>query len=245
MRHLTLAAIMLAGLTACSGGNKDGSKPAKSDSGIESRYQRWRQALTDSVDSLDNLYRINQSLLDSTRNALTSANTLYEVIADPVLVEKYRVARGWRGYDSYATPGIFARLLEDGTLEVVVTRAGAPFTSVTLSAGADKLASGNVPRGNALNTTAGGLNRVAFNNAGALADFVAAHQADRITISFSSGGSMILTDRQKQMLTDMAELPRLLRQVNELEQRGTLIYNKSQIFRSKINEGNTPENTEK
>lgn len=56
---------------------------------------------------------------------------------------------------------------------------------------------------------------------------------------------MILTDRQKKMLTDMAELPRLLRQVNELEQRGTLIYNKSQIFRSKINEGNTPENTEK
>lgn len=226
-------AVVLLCCTACSG---PAGRGEKSPSQIEQRYAAWLTSLNDSVDSLQNLYNISEQRLAELRANVDSSQQLYEVVADPVLVEKYRVPRGWRGYDSTRGTGILARLLEDGTVEVIATHSGAPFSAITLSCDGESISSATVPPDGSLNTTNGGVTRVAFNDALSLARFVADRVSKPVTLSFSGRGSIKLSDRQKKMMSDVAALPTALKEVNELERNMPVIYNKIQVFRNKIEE---------
>ena len=225
-------AVVLLCCTACSGRGRRERSPSQ----IEQRYAAWLTSLNDSVDSLQNLYNISEQRLAELRVNVDSSQQLYEVVADPVLVEKYRVPRGWRGYDSTRGTGILARLLEDGTVEVIATHSGAPFSSITLSCDGESISSATVPPDGSLNTTNGGVTRVAFNDALSLARFVADRVSKPVTLSFSGRGSIKLSDRQKKMMSDVAALPTALKEVNELERNMPVIYNKIQVFRNKIEE---------
>lgn len=240
--YLISSALLVA---SCSGSSEKRSAQVTTTpapSAIESRYAAWRASLTDSVDSLETLQSNLQLRIDSLTAVVDGINRLYEIVSDPILVEKYLVVRGWRGYDTTSTPGIFGRLLEDGTIEIIVTRTGSPFTSIALSSGGEKINSNTVPAGSALNTSVGSLQRVCFNNAVKLADFVSRHRAEVVTLTYSSGGSMNLTARQKQMLADLARLPVALEKLNELQRQSAVIYNKIDLFRSEIE--NNPKETQ-
>lgn len=203
---------------------------------MEKRYENWKLSLNDSVDSLMNLYNAQVGEIDSLRASLDEANALYQVISDPVLVEKYRVAKGWGSFDTTQSPGILGRILEDETVEIIVSRRGAAFTSITLSAGGETVSSKSVPQGDALNTSVNGLARVAFNDALNLADFVRRHISDNVVLTYSSGGTLTLNQQQKQMLADISRLPSALSRLRELESKSTVIYNKANLYRSKTEE---------
>ncbi len=123
-----------------------------------------------------------------------------------------------------------------GTVEVIATHSGGPFSSITLSCDGESISSATVPPDGSLNTTNGGVTRVAFNDALSLARFVADRVSKPVTLSFSGRGSIKLSDRQKKMMSDVAALPTALKEVNELERNMPVIYNKIQVFRNKIEE---------
>lgn len=197
-------------------------------------HKAWRASLKDSVDSLKVLYDLNIEQTDVLHSEFEQSVSLFDVISDPVLVEKYRVLKGWKGYDSTAGTGVLARLLEDNTIELIVSCAGERFTSITLESESQKVASETVPEGNALNTTIGSVCRVAFNNAAPLAEFVYDHKDENVLLRFSNGKSIVLTSGQKNMIAATWHLLSTQKRLNELEAQQIVLYNKINIFESEV-----------
>lgn len=232
MRRILLiipaAAILFASCGAGGGSANRGPSKAYKD------HKAWRVSLTDSVDSLRNLYDQNIDKIDELHSEFELAAIQFDVVSDPILVEKYRVLKGWKGYDPYAGTGVVARLLEDNTIELVVSCASGKFSSVTFESGAESVSSENVPEGNALNTTMGGVCRVAFNNASSLAEFVYTHKEDNVLLRFSNGKSISLSPKQKAMIAATWHLLYTHRMLNELEARQVVVYNKLNLFESEV-----------
>ena len=229
---LALPVALLLGTAACSsggGGSDSADRPV-------SAYEAWRASLTDSVDSLQHLYDTYTVQTDSLFTRLSEVASGFEAVTDPVLVEKYRVCKGWRGHDTWS-PGIFARVLEDNTVEVVATAKG-DFSAITLSADGQSVTSQSVPRGD-LHATIAGLTRVAFNRASDLVQFVAEHTASPITLRYGSGSSLTLTEGQKQMLAATWALHSTQGKLNNLERQQSIVYNKLEMFRTEVSADST------
>lgn len=197
-------------------------------------HKAWRASLTDSVDSLHNLYDIDALRIDTLHMAIEKTATKFVEVSDPMLVEKYKVLNGWQGYDTTSGTGVLARLLEDDTIELVVTSTAGKFSSITLSSEGESVSAGPVERGGALNATVGNVNRVAFNNAESVAEFVWNHQGRPVTMRFSNGASIALSENQKNMIGQTWYLLNLQKELNELERHQVVIYNKIELFKSEV-----------
>lgn len=236
MKKLLLA-LPLVCLCAC-GGAGEGSDPAAGEKGAPTaadRREAWRGSLADSVDALQVRYDECQEECERARERFATLLERFEIVNDPMLVEPYRVEKGWKNYDTTGKQGILARVLEDGTIEIVATTAG-DFSSITLSSGGECVSSGSVPSGNALHATVGSLTRVAFNEAEALAAFTATHRDQPVTLTFSNGKSFALSKAQKDMIADTWTFAQTLAEINELERRESVIYNKLQLCQTKLAE---------
>lgn len=230
-----LIALPLGWLCACSGAGGSADSAADPGTSVEDRRQAWCASLRDSVESLQGEYDACQEQVESLRGRFASLLDRFEIVDDPMLVEPYRVAKGWRGYDTTGRQGVLSRVLEDGSIEMVVTAAG-DFSSMTLSSGGGSVSSQTVPAGSSLHTSMGQLTRVAFNNAAPLAAFVAEHVDDPVTMTLSSGKSFPLSGAQRRMIADTWEFSALLDRIHELEKRESVIYNKLQLCRAKVSE---------
>lgn len=197
--------------------------------------QAWEQALQDSITSIQARYDQAVVRSDSAKAMLQDLLQRFEIIHDPLLVEPYRVAKGWGTHDTTGKQGILARALEDGTIEIVVT-AATGFSSITLRAGGDKIQSQSVPAGNALHTSANGLTRVAFNNAEPLARFVHDHAGAAIILSCGTSKDFTLNEAQKRMITDTYNFVRLQATVHELDREQSVLYNKLLLCNTKLDE---------
>lgn len=230
-----LIALPLGWLCACSGAGGSADSAADSGTSVEDRRQAWCASLRDSVESLQREYDACQEQAEALRGRFASLLDRFEIVDDPMLVEPYRVAKGWRGYDTTGRQGVLSRVLEDGSIEIVVTAAG-DFSSMTLSGGGESVGSETVPAGSSLHTALGQLTRVSFNNAAPLAGFVAEHVGNPVTMTLSSGKSFPLSEAQRRMIADTWEFSSLLDQIHELEKRESVIYNKLQLCRDKVSE---------
>lgn len=230
-----LIAIPLVCLCACSGAGGSSDSAAVSGTSVQDRRQAWCASLRDSVESLQEEYDTCQEQLEALRGRFASLLDRFEIVDDPVLVEPYRVAKGWRGYDTTGRQGVLSRVLEDGSIEMVATAAG-DFSSMTFSSGGESVSSETVPAGSSLHTALGQLTRVAFNNAAPLAAFVSDHVGEPVTMTLSSGKSFPLSEAQRRMIADTWEFSALLGQIHELEKREYVIYNKLQLCRAKVAE---------
>lgn len=236
MRKISVSLPILL-LAACShtGENADKGGAAGVKSGNTDPRQAWCRNLKDSLDLYRQQNDTLQSRIEAVRSEFTALVSDFEIVTDPMLVEPYRVVRGWKGHDTTGRQGILARVLEDGSIEVVVTAAG-DFSSVTLSSSGESVKSCTVPAGNALHTRTGGLTRVAFNEAAPLAAFVAGHISKPVTLTLSGGKSFTLNGAQKKMMADSWRFASLQKELNELERRESVIYNKMQLVRTKVDE---------
>lgn len=232
-----LIAVPLVCLCACSGvpGSTDSAAGSGSGSPVEDRRHAWCASLRDSVESLQGEYDACQEQAEELRGRFASLLDRFEIVDDPMLVEPYRLPKGWRGYDTTGRQGVMSRVLEDGSIEIVATASG-DFSSITFASGGESVSSETVPAGSSLHTPVGQLTRVAFNNAGPLASFVAAHVGAPMTMTLSSGKSFPLSEAQRRMIADTWEFSSLLAQIHELEKRESVIYNKLQLCRTKMAE---------
>lgn len=153
-------------------------------------------------------------------------------------VEHYRVARGWRGYDTMSKTGILARMLEDGTVEIVATNTSIPFVSITLSADGESVKSDDVQRGSDLNYTVGNTTRAAFmgEDAQRLCDFASRHVDGSVTLSFNGAKSqrIVLSQRQKGMLAIFSRVISAKQQLDSLQRGFMVAFNKMQLYRNEV-----------
>ena len=233
--HIALLALLSAG---CSGNGDTASDSAAGQKTTRAAARRAAGVATvdDSIDSLQRRHDLLTAQSDSLRTLLEGLSAQFDVIDDPMLVEKYRVARGWKGHDTTLQGGILARVLEDGTIEMVATCPSGKFSSINFTAGGKSLTSASVPEGSALNTTVDGVTRVSFQNAWALAQFVHDHAAQPITLRYGAVGNIVLSPRQKEMIAltwDLTAAERAARKVNE---QIPVTFNKLQFFQQKAAE---------
>ncbi|MCM1005667.1 MAG: hypothetical protein NC402_05145 [Prevotella sp.] len=227
-------------LLSCSGHTDNSAdavgKPADTHQAKE-EHSRMYVMLEDSVESLQRQLDDITANSGEVRNEFDALLERFRLINDPLLVEPYRVPAGWENYDTTGRQGIMARVLENGTVEIIVT-ASSDFDTIKFSSNGQSEASKSVPSGNALHNTIGSLTRVAFNNAADLAKFVAEHISDPVILHCGSAKTFTLNDKQKRMIADTYEFTRLYNKLNELERRQSVITNKLQFFQRRLDERN-------
>lgn len=234
-KHTFLICALAASLTSCSSHSSQQSDTAAAQARSANSVQVWEQALRDSITCIQARYDESVVRSDSAKAMLKDLLQRFEIIQDPLLVEPYRVAKGWGKHDTTGKQGILARALEDGSIEIVVT-AATEFSSITLSAGADKIQSQSVPAGNALHTSANGLTRVAFNNAEPLARFVHDHIGATITLGCGASKVFTLNEVQKRMIADTYNFVHFQSEVHELDREQSVLYNKLLLCNTKLDE---------
>lgn len=233
MKHFFLA-IPLALLAACSSTDKAADSAASTAARVDRRAE-WITALRDSVDSLQRTYNATLDYADASRAEFEALLERFEIVNDPMLVEQYRVVRGWKDYDTTGRQGVLSRVLEDGTIEIVATIAG-DFNSISISNGHESVSTSPVPAGDALHTNIGNLTRVAFNNSADVAEFVYSHKAEPLKIAFSNGKSFDLSQAQKDMIADTYNFSLSEKRMSELDKQKTVIYNKLLLCQDKLAE---------
>lgn len=231
-----LCAALCAGASGCSGeGSEDGGRKMTA---AAREHAAMRASLKDSAA----LYKERAEALQPQIEALSAefdslVNNL-EVDARPEYVEHYRVAKGWKGYDTMAGTGILARLLENGDVEVVVSSTAAPFSSVTLSSGSESVSTQSVAKGSGLNYTVGKVTRVTFigADAAALCDFAAAHEGSPLTLSCrgASSSSFRLSDRQAAMLSLIGRTVAVKKRLDDLEKSYMVAFNKQSLYENEV-----------
>lgn len=238
--QLIMAGIFVASLALASAScGKGGGGSADSLTPAARQRARMRDSLRDSVA----LYGARASALQAEIDTLaTQFDTLlaqFEIDDRKEYVEHYRVARGWRGYDTMSRTGLLARMLEDGSIELIATSTSAPFTSISLSSGGDSANTASVSPGSGLNYTVGGVTRVAFAGADArsLCDFAARHEGSLLTLTFHGKGTQTLTLSAEQcaMLSLMARATDTKERLDRLEREHMVAFNKWQLYTAEVN----------
>lgn len=237
IKYIFISVALLIAFAGCSSpGTSNADSQASNPSQANTR-QGWAEALQDSVASIQAQYDRVAAAADSAKGLMQALLQNFEVVQDPLLVEPYRVVKGWSTHDTTGKQGILARALEDGTIEIVVT-AAVDFDFIELNApGGASVRSQSVPRGNALHTVNNGLNRVAFNDAASLAKFVYDNSAAP-EVSLSCGGAkeFKLNAAQRSMIADTYRFTNLLSEVNELDRQQSVLYNKLLLCTAKLDE---------
>lgn len=195
----------------------------------------WAESLSDSITLFSSEYEEITLEKEKLYANLDQLLTHFELVNDPIYVEPYRVVSGWKEYDTFTRQGILGRVLEDGTIEIIVTAQG-DFNSITFSSSSGSVTSEKVASGNALHTQTDGLTRVAFNNASQLAGFVATHINEPITLQTSAGKTFTLSGAQKQMLSYIFQFAQASEEISKLEQNENRLYNKIQLCELKLEE---------
>lgn len=224
-------------ICSCSGENKKSNGPSQASRD----HAAWRASLTDSIDSLSALSESLQTQLMQSRTVLDSLAAEFDVVNNPTLVEKYRVAKGWKNYDSTSSTGIVARLLEDNTIELVATLAGGNFNQLSFSANGNSVTTDAVAPDGANNNTIGNVCRVAFcgNKAADVAEFVAHNISSEIKMSYMRSGRSVntvtLSAAQKKMIAATYNLNDALAATRNIERQLPVIFKKLELFSSETN----------
>lgn len=222
----------------CSQEPKDNRVDTTANNNVTEQINPHHKAISVLKDSVASLQRQDSVLscdIEQVAMRFSSLMSDFKIINDPLLVEPYRVLSGWEKHDTYSKPGIMARVLEDSSIEVIVT-AAADFSSIILSCQDESVNSATVPAGNALHKTIGAYTRVAFNNDERLAQFVAEHVNETVRLRCNSGQEFELSQAQKQMMADNYNFASTQRHLTELDRQKTVISNKLHYYEQKLQE---------
>lgn len=244
-----LAALILSVAALFSGACSRSDKDADSLTPAARQHAQWRASLADSVTKYEQLQADIQAQLDSLLPRTASLADEFDAITDPVLVEKYRVPRGWKNYDTTSGTGILARVLEDNSVEIIATCAAGPFQAVTLSSGTASFTSKSIPVDGEINQNINGTGRLAINGHEATAIArMAASSENTLTLSYISASGkplakITLSQKQKQMLSDVARLHSSQQLMDSLNRAYTIAFNKMQLYLSETEKDAKPSGT--
>lgn len=225
-------------LVALCGCNNGGSTDTVTEAA--KAHAQWRSTLNDSVAKYDALQASLLQQTDSLSVDLARLADSFDAVTDPRLVEKYRVARGWKNYDSTSGTGVLARLLEDNSVEIVATASGCSFDAIRFESAGLSAETKPVPADGELNQTIGKTGRVAFNGDDALrlARFVRDNAAGVVMIRYIGAGRVVdkreLTTGQKEMIALTAELHDTQQAVDSLNREYTKAFNKYQLYKQEV-----------
>lgn len=239
MRKIALA-ISLLGIMAGCGVNEE-----KTSAKIA--HKKWLISLNDTVDSLSNVItEINEAVLQHSER-IDSLLALVDVVNEPVLVEKYTVAKGWINYD-LMQQGVFLRMLEDNTLELKATSKGHNFESIEIASSSDKAVSDTVKHDQAMNYRVDGSNIVAFTGKSvpALCKIVSDNKDGVVKMTFvgKSRKTIELTAKQKDMISTVYGLWSEMTESNRKQLMLPILSEKIQLIQTKINASGVEKNNE-
>lgn len=238
MKHLRFQLpvfVSAALLTLASCGSKS-DKPAETTRAAR-QHAAMRASLRDSAALYASRLSQIQALIDARQPKLDSLLSLFEMDVRPEYVEHYRVARGWRGYDTMASTGILARITEDGTPELIASSASGKFNSLELTDGSQSVALAPVTSSD-LNYTVGGMTRVAFmgDEVLELCRFAAVNEGKPLKVVYKGGvgGTLTLSASQKSMLALIARTFDTQKEIESLNRQFTVAFNKQQLYEGEV-----------
>ncbi len=233
---LGLCTVLCAGAAGCGTDSKDAKGDGMTPAARE--HAAMRASLRDSAALYRQRAEELQPQIEALQAEFDSLSGILELDARPEYVEHYRVAKGWKGYDTMAGTGILARLLENGDIEVVASSASGSFTSVTLSSGGESATTQSVAEGSGLNYTVGNVTRVTFigADASALCGFAAAHKGSPLKLTYNGAktSSVTLTSRQADMLAFIGEIVEVKNRLDQLDKSYIVAFNKQTLYENEV-----------
>lgn len=229
--------------SAVCGCGSSGDKNGDSLTPAARQHAALRASLRDSAAFYSQSAAEIESELDSVKSEFEILVSGMDATDRGDYVEIYRVAKGWRGYDTMAGTGVLARLLENGDVEVVASSASGPFSSVTLSADGESVVTKPVKEGGGLNYTVGNITRVTFIGADALAlcDFAEEHKGETMTLSYVGAKTSVLklSSSQADMLAFFGRITAVKKRLDTLERAYMVAFNKQMLYQSEVRKDST------
>ena len=201
-------------------------------------HAAFRASLRDSM----NLYNSSAASLKSETDTLQKEfEALYsrlEVDDRKEYVEIYRVAKGWKNYDTMSGTGLLARILENGNVEVIASSDKGSFSSIELSSEGDRFITEKVPESAGFNYTVGNQSRVTFsgNDALAICNFALSHKDSAIKVIFrgAKSNTISLTNAQIEMLAIIAETVGIKEKLDKTQAEYMKAFNKYNLYLEEV-----------
>lgn len=223
-------AILVCGLTACSGGSKGNDKSAQAK--YEESLRNTLEEATRRADSCENRIKNLREQQDEWINDFTT-------VSNPREAASYMILTSYQKDYPPRNTGLIARLADNAQFELIASLSGARFNQITVESGDESVASGIVPVDQALNYTVDGLNIVLFTGteADAIGRFIADNELNNIRVIYQNGkttGMVALTSDKRNMIMRTYQFYEAQREINHLERMMSKISKEKEIIKAHL-----------
>lgn len=185
-------------------------KKLKTPDAVKER-EEWISSFKDSVNHYQQIIEISETELNEMNKKIQGMMDEFEYVSNPRQVEGFYLLKGWKDKIPMTKTGIYARLTESNTLELLATLSGGTFNQIKISADGDEIMSNVVKHDQALNYRQNNLNTVCFSGEAtdSIAEFIYGYRIYKIKLDFIEGGvekSFDIPDDQKTMIAKTWEL---------------------------------------
>ena len=205
--------------------------------------ETWIESFSDSIKVYQEKRDLVESGIQELNAIISKLIDNFEQVKKPREVTGYYLLKGWQSKIPFTTTGIYARINENGKLELIATLSGATFNQLKIAN--TSVASEIVPHDQAFNYRHERFNTVYFSGeqANEIARYIAENSGHKISLEFLEGKvkkNFILPDDEKTMISQTWKLYSNQIEANRLQREYSLYSRKIDTFRRFMIENESP-----
>ena len=211
--NIAFITLMVLGFFSC--------KKLKTPEAVEER-EKWIQSFNDSIKECEIIMNTAEIELGELNKTINSMMDGFEYVSNPRAVDGYYIIKDWQKKIPMSKTGIYARLTEQNTLELIATLQGGEFDQISVYTDGEELKSSVVKYDQALNYRHNNLNTVCFSGGAcdSIAEFIYGYKGHKIKLEFLNGKSSKHIDipgDEKDMIARTWELYDTQKEIRKLE----------------------------
>lgn len=221
-------------------------KKLKTPDALKER-EEWISSFKDSIDACKQNIEISELQLQDINKRISSLMNEFAYVSNPRQVAGYYILKDWEKKIPLKTTGIYARLTEENTLELIASLTGANFEQISVESEGDRIESAIVKHDQALNYRQNNLTTVCFYGAAtdSIAVFIYGYKGSKIKLDFIQGKSVKNIDipgDEKAMIAKTWELFEAQQEIKLLEKEIWISSKKIDAYRVMLEKENTQPN---
>ena len=204
--------------------------------------ENWYESFNDSVSYYENRSSEIDGELQNLNEKVTHLLQNFEKVKKPREVSGYYILKGWGDKLPMKSTGIYARINENESLELIATLSGSTFNRIEIVG----LSSDMVKHDQALNYRHDSFNTVFFSGekANAIAEYISQHSGSPLNLIFMEGGtkksSFAIPASEKQMISQTWVLFSTQQEIRSLQKQLAICARKIDTFRRLKDDRHTP-----
>lgn len=214
-----------------------------------SEREEWIKSFSDSIQDCERTIETAEIQLGELNNNIESMLKDFEYFSNPKAVEGFYILKDWQKKIPMTKSGIYARLTEQNSLELIATLSGGEFDQISVSSDGEELKSAVVKYDQALNYRYNNLNTVCFSGGAcdSIAELIYGYKGSKIKLDFLNGKSpkhIDIPGDEKEMIAKTWELYDAQREVRKLEKDIWVSSKKIDTYRTMLDNNQNSSNNQ-